>query len=75
VVEPDFVCNADHIKTREQFDSWVKHCIAEGDKLGTTWGRVSRHPTIKNVYVYEAWKQRPEIEDMPEPKFKPKAVK
>jgi hypothetical protein len=75
VVEPDFVCHSDKIKTKQQFDDWVKACIAEGDKLGTTWGRVSRHPTIMSTYVYEAWKQRPEIEDMPEPTFKLKAVK
>lgn len=51
----------------EERKAWIKARADEAKLVGCTWPRITGHPTINGLILFEAWKVKPKRE--PEPFF------
>lgn len=64
-MEPDFLSQNGEPLTEDQEREWVRERVREGEERGAIWYRVSKHPTMANLILYEGWKIRPVLEGEP----------
>lgn len=58
-MEPEFIAQNGDTKTQEEAREWFAEMAHAAKKEGCTFGRMSVHPTMPNLILYEGWKVAP----------------
>jgi hypothetical protein len=66
--EPNFLRQA-RIDTQQTKMEWLGNAVAAAREAGMTWARVSQYPDDDKLFLYEAWKERPDDEGPPRFQF------
>ena len=64
--EPKYIAQS-RCATEQEAWAWIQKAVHEDRDQGCTHGRASRHAEQADLYLYEAWEERPDDEG--EPRF------
>lgn len=64
-MEPDFIAQNGEIVTPEQYHAWIERNAKLTRRRKWAHARVTRHDLIPNLYLFEAWKVKPDDEGAP----------
>ena len=62
---PDYIAQTAEPMTQDERFEWMRARTKEATAEGMTHGRFTLHPTIPNLLLVEAWKERPADEGEP----------
>ena len=71
MAEPGFIRQCSDPMTDAERHSWIEQCVKEATGLDVVLCRVTAHPEISDLILFEGWKEQPE--DQGEPRFQLKS--